>query len=114
VSKTADRHTAAGLELLARLRRRQEEVVGGPGLLKDLKDAGVPAPPPGLVRAARRGEKFDVIVCAPYRAWEPLIFPDNRVGVCAFCREAIQYRPDAPRGRRLCAVCALQLERGDA
>jgi len=108
----ADRHAEAAQELLRRILRREGEVVSSPGMAEDLAAHGVPLPP--RARAARDGEKFDVVVCAGYLPWMPLIFPDNKSGRCATCGDGVQWRPDAPRGRRLCAVCALREERGDA
>jgi hypothetical protein len=48
-----------------------------------------------------------VVVCA--RITTPLMLPDNRIGKCFECGWKVQFRPHAPKGRRMCAVCALDL-----
>ena len=46
-----------------------------------------------------------VIICA--RITTPLMFPDNRIGKCRECGWRVQFRPQAPRGRKLCMECAI-------
>jgi len=46
-----------------------------------------------------------VLVCE--RITTPLIMPDNRLGKCSECGWRVQFRPHAPKGRRMCSVCAL-------
>lgn len=45
-----------------------------------------------------------VVVCV--RITTPLMIPDNRIGKCSACGWRVQFRPHAPRGRRLCMECA--------
>jgi hypothetical protein len=53
-------------------------------------------------------EHADVLVCA--RLTQPLIMPDNAIGICDQCGEAVQHRPHVPKQpRKLCLVCALPL-----
>lgn len=50
------------------------------------------------------GERADVMACV--RLTSPLIMPDNEIGLCAQCGEAIQFRPHAPAGpRKMCWEC---------
>lgn len=51
-------------------------------------------------------EHADVMVCM--RLTQPLLMPDNAIGICAACSEAIQFRPHGPkRPRKLCWQCAM-------
>jgi hypothetical protein len=52
------------------------------------------------------------VVCA--RLTTPLYMPDNRIGRCCECGWKVQFRPHAPRGRRLCMECAADLIGPDA
>jgi hypothetical protein len=54
------------------------------------------------------GEHADAVVCV--RLTQPLIMPDNVIGLCAECGEAIQHRPHVPKQpRKICMECALPL-----
>jgi hypothetical protein len=48
----------------------------------------------------------DVLVCA--KLTTPLWLADNRVGVCAECGCGVQYRPHAPRSRKICQGCFIK------
>lgn len=48
-----------------------------------------------------------VVVCA--RITTPLYIPDNKIGKCSECGWKVQFRPHAPKGRRMCVVCAAAL-----
>jgi hypothetical protein len=48
-----------------------------------------------------------IVLCA--RITTPLYIPDNRIGRCSECGWKVQFRPHAPRGRRMCMVCAATL-----
>ena len=53
-----------------------------------------------------------VVICA--RITTPLYIPDNRVGRCSECGWKVQFRPHAPKGRKICMLCASDLvEPGD-
>jgi hypothetical protein len=43
-----------------------------------------------------------VVVCA--RITTPLYIPDNKIGKCSECGWKVQFRPHAPKGRRMCVV----------
>jgi hypothetical protein len=45
-----------------------------------------------------------ILVCK--RITTPLILPDNRLGKCCECGWKVQFRPHAPKGRRMCRHCA--------
>lgn len=45
-----------------------------------------------------------ITICA--RITTPLYLPDNRLGRCSECGWRIQFRPHAPRGRKVCMECA--------
>ena len=50
------------------------------------------------------GEHADVVVCM--RLTQPLLMPDNEIGLCSECGEAIQYRPYVPKlPRKMCLEC---------
>ena len=50
----------------------------------------------------------DIVVCA--RLTSPLMMPDNKIGFCAECGEAIQYRPHVPKSpRKMCMECVVPL-----
>ena len=50
------------------------------------------------------GEHADMVICV--RLTSPLKFPDNLIGICSKCGEAIQYRPHAPKmPPKICAEC---------
>ena len=53
----------------------------------------------------KRHEEEVVLVCE--RITTPLILPDNRLGRCSECGWRVQFRPDAPKSRRMCVQCAL-------
>jgi hypothetical protein len=48
-----------------------------------------------------------IVLCA--RITTPLYIPDNRIGRCSECGWKVQFRPHAPRGRRVCMKCAVML-----
>ena len=48
-----------------------------------------------------------VVVCA--RITAPLYIADNKIGKCGECGWKVQYRPHAPKGRKLCMKCAVDL-----
>jgi hypothetical protein len=48
-----------------------------------------------------------VVVCA--RITTPLYIPDNRIGKCSECGWKVQFRPHAPKGRKMCMLCAADL-----
>ena len=52
-----------------------------------------------------------VVICA--RITTPLYIPDNRVGKCSECGSKVQFRPHAPRGRKICMECAIDLIEDD-
>jgi len=54
----------------------------------------------------------DVLVCGNFDA--VLNLPDNRIGKCHECGCKVQYRPQAPRLKKLCLDCALPRIRGGA
>jgi len=50
------------------------------------------------------GEHADVVACM--RLTQPLLMPDNEIGLCSECGEAIQYRPHVPKlPRKMCLEC---------
>ena len=51
------------------------------------------------------------LLCA--RITTPLYIADNRIGRCAECGWKVQYRPHAPKGRKICMECAIDLVPGD-
>lgn len=52
------------------------------------------------------GEHADIVVCM--RLTQPLMMPDNDIGICAQCGEAIQFRPHVPkRPRKVCMECVI-------
>lgn len=53
-----------------------------------------------------------VLVCM--RLSTPLIVPDNRIGRCSECGWKVQFRPSAPRYRKMCMECSLDLVPDDA
>ena len=49
-------------------------------------------------------EASDAVICV--RLTSPLLLPDNEIGLCSECGEAIQYRPHAPkRPPKICSEC---------
>lgn len=49
-------------------------------------------------------EHADLLVCA--RLTTPLLMPDNRIGFCCKCGEAIQHRPHVPKSPyKMCCEC---------
>lgn len=48
-----------------------------------------------------------IVVCT--RITTPLLVPDNRIGKCSECGWKVQFRPDAPKARKLCLQCAADL-----
>jgi len=48
-----------------------------------------------------------VVVCA--RITTPLYIPDNEIGKCSECGWKVQFRPHAPKGRKMCMQCAVGL-----
>jgi hypothetical protein len=53
-------------------------------------------------------EKLEEIVVVCMQITMPLMLPDNRIGKCHECGWQVQFRPDAPRGRRLCIQCLIE------
>ena len=53
-----------------------------------------------------------LVICA--RLTTPLYIADNRIGTCCECRCKVQFRPHAPRGRKMCMDCAADLIEDDA
>ena len=45
-----------------------------------------------------------ILLCE--RITTPLILPDNRIGKCFECGSKVQFRPHAPKCRRMCVRCA--------
>lgn len=68
------------------------------------------------MKVVKRIPKNAILACARWTALEPLMLPDNVVGTCAECGQAIQHRPHAPKKmRKVCMQCAApDLARGDA
>jgi hypothetical protein len=56
-------------------------------------------------------DKETVVVCA--RITTPLYIPDNRIGRCSECGWKVQFRPHAPKGRKICMLCAADLVEPD-
>jgi hypothetical protein len=48
-----------------------------------------------------------------HRVTSPLLLPDNRTGRCQDCHISVQYRPNAPKGPKLCLQCASDLLTGE-
>jgi hypothetical protein len=46
-----------------------------------------------------------VLVCE--RITTPLLLPDNHIGKCFVCETKVQFRPHAPKMRRMCLRCAV-------
>jgi hypothetical protein len=57
------------------------------------------------------GDDARYMVCR--RLTQPMLMPDNEIGLCTRCGEAIQFRPHAPSGPpKVCVVCMLpEMER---
>ncbi|MBR0753535.1 hypothetical protein JQ604_15205 [Bradyrhizobium jicamae] len=52
------------------------------------------------------GDAADVLVCR--RMTQPLLMPDNEIGLCSRCGEAIQFRPHvSPLPSKVCEVCIM-------
>lgn len=51
--------------------------------------------------------KDAVLLCE--RITTPLILPDNRLGKCCECGWRVQFRPHAPKSRKMCRQCARDL-----
>lgn len=65
-------------------------------------------------KADGAAEACDILVCATFAIEDGLVFPDNRIGNCAECGRAIQWRPHAPtKPKRLCYVCVPNMSSGD-
>ncbi|MCK1670353.1 hypothetical protein [Bradyrhizobium sp. 150] len=59
------------------------------------------------MKIVKRIPKDSILACARWTALEPLMLPDNVVGKCAECGQAIQHRPHAPKKmRKVCMFCA--------
>ena len=57
-----------------------------------------------IVDSDDEAECADGLVCA--RLTSPLMMPDNVIGVCSQCGEAIQHRPHVPRTPlKICCEC---------
>lgn len=62
------------------------------------------------VEVFKTGDEMpDVIVCRLAPQGAPLLVPDNLVGHCSKCWRMVQFRPHAPKVRRVCDQC-LRLE----
>jgi len=49
-------------------------------------------------------EEPTILLCM--RLTQPLLMPDNELGLCDECGEAVQFRPHAPKHlRRMCWEC---------
>ncbi|MCK1742161.1 hypothetical protein IVA80_15155 [Bradyrhizobium sp. 139] len=51
---------------------------------------------------------MNILVCAPITD-AGLLLPDNATGRCADCQCRIQFRPHAPRSKKVCFRCAKAL-----
>ena len=52
-----------------------------------------------------------IVICA--RITTPLYIEDNVIGECSECGWKVQFRPHAPKGRKMCMLCAAdQVEPG--
>jgi len=54
-----------------------------------------------------KNQKEVVVVCA--RITTPLYIEDNETGTCSECGCMVQFRPHAPKGRKICMGCASDL-----
>jgi len=67
--------------------------------------AGVAAFAAKHFRPYKSGDKVDFIVCARIDLDHPLYFKDNKFAECIDCRCQLQYRPDVPKGEKICVCC---------
>jgi hypothetical protein len=58
-----------------------------------------------IVEDPDEAEDADAVVCI--RLTSPLMLPDNEIGLCSVCGEAIQFRPFGPKSPpKICWECA--------
>ena len=51
-------------------------------------------------------EEAEVLACM--RLTSPLLLPDNEIGLCEQCGEAIQFRPHVPKlPKKMCVECVM-------
>jgi hypothetical protein len=51
-------------------------------------------------------DEYTIVVCA--RITTPLFLVDNEIGKCSECGWKVQFRPHAPKVRKMCMECAAE------